>query len=62
MTTENTVQLVTVESVAQKAVEARPAFFFDAVKNWHYAKADVPADVALWELLDNHSLSELMGK
>lgn len=61
MTTENTVKLVTVEAVAKKTLETRPSFSFDGVKSWHHAKADVPADVALWELLDNHSLVELMA-
>lgn len=61
MTTENTSKFVTVETVAKKALETSPSFSFDGVKSWHHAKADVPADVALWELLDKHTLSELMA-
>lgn len=59
MNSENTVQLETVATVAKKAVEARPSFSFDVVQSWRYAKTDVPADVALWELLDKYSLAEL---
>lgn len=61
MPTENIVKLVTVEAVAKKAVESRPSFSFDGVKSCHHAKADVPADVTLWELLDKRSLAELMA-
>lgn len=59
MTTET--NSVTVQTVAAKAVQARPVFYFEGATSWRYAQVEIPADVALWNLIMRRKLPELMG-